>query len=147
MRKIIIIVLMILITGCGTKKMICELNVDNTNQNYKLIGKYEIRYQNNLVKNVTTTETYISDNSQVIEYFDKYLTKTYKDFNKNYGNISYHKTNKQNQISYKVVIDYSKIDSKKLVKNGVIDKSNIRNKNITISGLVDMYEAKGAKCN
>jgi hypothetical protein len=147
MRKIIIIVLMILITGCGTKKMICELNVDNTNQNYKLIGKYEIRYQNNLVKNVTTTETYISDNSQVIEYFDKYLTKTYKDFNKNYGNISYHKINKQNQISYKVVIDYSKIDSKKLVKNGVIDKSNIRNKNITISGLVDTYEAKGAKCN
>ncbi len=147
MRKIIIIVLMILITGCGTKKMICELNVDNNNQNYKLIGKYEIRYQNNLVKNVSTTETYISDNSQVIEYFDKYLTKTYKDFNKNYGNISYHKINKQNQISYKVVIDYSKIDSKKLVKNGVIDKSNIRNKNITISGLVDMYEAKGAKCN
>lgn len=147
MRKIIIIVLMILITGCGTKKMICELNVDNNNQNYKLIGKYEIRYQNNLVKNVSTTETYISDNSQVIEYFDKYLTKTYKDFNKNYGNISYHKINKQNQISYKVVIDYSKIDSKKLVKNGVIDKSNIRNKNITISGLVDTYEAKGAKCN
>ena len=138
---------MILITGCGTKKMICELNVDNNNQNYKLIGKYEIRYQNNLVKNVSTTETYISDNSQVIEYFDKYLTKTYKDFNKNYGNISYHKINKQNQISYKVVIDYSKIDSKKLVKNGVIDKSNIRNKNITISGLVDTYEAKGAKCN
>lgn len=146
MRNMIIIVLMILLTGCGTKKMVCELKVDNDTQNYKLSAKYEIKYQNNLVKNVTTTETYMSNNSQVLEYFDKYLTKTYKDFYKNYGNISYHKTNKHNELSYKVVIDYSKIDYNKLVKNGIIDKSNIKNKNITISELVDMYEAKGANC-
>lgn len=146
MKKFLLIIVVILLSGCGTKKMICQLDVNNTNQNYQLSGKYEISYQNNLVKMVKTTETYKSNNQQVLNYFDQYLEKTYIDFNKEYSHISYNRIKKKHQLTYKTVVDYSAIDVNKLINNGFIAKTYIKNKQITISGFQDMYESKGANC-
>lgn len=147
MKKIFIIIIILFITGCGSKKMICNLDVDNGDQGYQLSSKYVIHYRNNYVQKVEITETYSSQNSSILDYFGKYLKTTSHNFKNNYGNIEYSQVKKNKSLIYKANINYSKIDVKKLIENNDISKDQVKNNMIMISGMKETYESKGAICH
>ena len=68
--------MILLLTGCSSNQMICNLKISNASQRYQENSKFTIEYKNNYVKKISGYEQYNSNDKSVIEYYSKYLEKT-----------------------------------------------------------------------
>ncbi len=142
----IVLFFLLFITGCGTTKektMTCTRSMNKngikTNLTYKVI------YQNNYVNKVHSEEVVETEAGEILENYKKQVENMYKA----YKGIKYYnydiKVN-ENRLTSIVDIDYSKIDTKKLIE---IDSSNgniIKNGKIKVQDIKSLYEQLGTTC-
>ena len=149
MKKVVVFITLILLTGCFNKEklMTCTSNINNTKQNYNSNIIYSVYYKNKVVTKVVINEIYKSDNLDMITYFKESRSAIYDNYNKLYGGYSYEIQEGDNRLEINNTIDYSKVNVKKMVKNKIIDKDYVDSYyNLTKIGAKTMYENIGATC-
>lgn len=151
MKKIFTIILFInilLLTGCGKDNYFtCKINIDNDMEEYKLNAEYKIYYKNSFVTRIEKEEIYISENEDILQYFDEYKNLEYNNLNKLYGGITYTVNLIDNKVILFSDIDMSLVDIEKMVKNKYIDKDYVVSNRLTTGGIKYIYKAKGATCD
>lgn len=147
-KKIIGLVLVLLITGCGKSKFImCTSNIKNENQNYELKAKYKIYYKDKYVTKIEQEETYNSEDRKVIDYFDEYKNLEYNNLNDIYGGFTYSMKKDKEFVNIKTTIDMDTLDLKQMIKDGYIDNDYVISGKLTTSGAKYFYESKGSVCS
>lgn len=148
MKKIILILFILLITGCGKKDfIICNIAVDNEVQNYTMNGTYKIYYNNNYVTRIEKQERYISPDKTMVDYFNESKNLEYYNLNDLYNGFEYKINSNEKSINIDVKIDMSLVDIRQMVKNDYLDKNYVISNKLTTSGIVKIYESKGAVCD
>lgn len=148
MKKIIIFIFIIFLTGCSKNNYItCNINIENKVDNYNLNGIYRIYHKNNFVTKIEKEESYISSDESVIEYFNEIKDIEYYSLNDIYDGFSYKINTIENKIDLFVNIDLELVDLKQMVKDKKLEKEYVVSNRLTTNGIVRFYEAKGALCD
>lgn len=145
-----LIITVFMVSGCGKKEVMktCTLTQTNSVQGYKMENEYKIYGTGKVVDKVITTETIISDNDEILDYFEEYVNSTYKTMNDNYGGYEYSIKRDNDKLISKTTIDYNKMNIKKYVEDNSIMKNYANSDNqLLISGITQIYELMGATCN
>ncbi len=162
-----IAVILLLLTGCNSKnnvnnggneqgntnndvveqKLTCTLHTNDVVNGYTLDATYVATYKNDLVYNVESTEVIKSDSSEIIDYFNNFVTETYTTMNKNYGGYTYSVNKTSEGLTSEATIDYEHVDIKKLVEDQPTMKSYVKDNKITVEGIKAMYTQMGATCD
>lgn len=145
-KKGLFLIIALLLTGCGSKKMICQLNKVNDSQNYQVNSKFIIDYKNNYALKIDGYEKYKSSDSNVIDYYGDYLERTYIDLKNNYHQVTYNKQINNNEVVFHSTMVLDEDVVKKMKKNKYIESDYIKNNHITITGFKNYYEDKGYEC-
>lgn len=147
MRRIIILILLLVITGCsGDKSFICKMDIENDIQDYKLDGTYTIYYKDSYVTKIEKIEKYNSINQDTLDYLNEYLNLDYENLNKKYNGYTYDVLLSEDYVRLESVIDMNLVDVKKMKKDKYIEEDYVIGENITTSGIKYFYEQKGAIC-
>ena len=148
MKKIILVLFILLIVGCGKKNYItCNVEVNNNIQNYTMNGSYKIYYNNNYVTRIEKQERYISPDKTMLDYFNEYKNLEYSNLNYLYNGYSFKIDSDEKSVDIDADIDMSLVNIKKMIKDDYLDKNYVINNKLTTSGIVKIYESKGAVCN
>lgn len=142
--------IILIISGCGKKEVMktCTLTQTNSTQGYKLENEYKIYGTGKVVDKVVTTETVISDDDEILDYFEEYIDSTYETMNDNYGGYEYTIKKNNNKLITETTIDYNKMNVKKYVEDNSVMKNYVNSDNkLLISGVTQIYELMGASCN
>lgn len=165
MKKTFLILIILLIsTGCNNisnKKdsnekslkneniIICEMKNDQkkTQSDYTINSTYKIYSSDKIVTKVVTSEVVTSNNSEILNYFDQYLNKTYTELNNNYSGYKFQIKKEDNKIISEVNVDYSVMDMNKYSEDYPDIKTylNVQSK-LTIEKAKKIYENMGANC-
>jgi len=144
---------LILITGCGTesnKEVVkkCTLTTNDVVNGYKLEAEYNIYGTGKVIDKVVTTETVISDDEDILDYFEENLDDTYSATNEAYGGYTNEITKEDGKLTSKTTIDYSVMNLDQYVKDNPSMRNYISSDNkLLIEGIVALYEQLGATCN
>lgn len=162
-----IAVILLLLTGCNSnnnvnnggneqentnndaveQKLTCTLHTNDVVNGYTLDATYVATYKNDLVYNVESTEVIKSDSSEIIDYFNNFVTETYTTMNENYGGYTYSVNKTSEGLTSEATIDYEQVDIKKLVEDQPTMKSYVKDNKITVEGIKAMYTQMGATCD
>lgn len=150
MKKFILLIpaMLICLSGCGAEEGTtkCTLSSKDVVNNYSLESEYIINYKGDLVENVETTETVISDDDEILDTFKTTLNDTYSKMNETYGGYTYDVTKEDGKVISKVTIDYNKMNVEQFVKDQPTLKSYIEDNKLKAEGLKELYETMGATC-
>ena len=152
MKKILaLLIILVFITGCGTKneKVLksCKITTNNVALGYTIKSEYNIHGTNNIVDNIIITETIISDDASMLEKFEREFSENYKSANELYGGYENTIDKYDDSIISNTTIDCHKMDAKKYVKDYVDFKELVDSKgNLLVDKLVSNYEKMGATC-
>ena len=149
--KIISVLSILLLSGCGTNKEVlvtkCTSSQNNLQANYTLKSEYTIYSQKGVVNKVESIETINSSSEAILDYFDTYLTSTYEQANKVYGGYNNKVTKNDDEVISKTTIDYKSIDMNKYVEDNSAMKNYVNSKNeLTLEGIKVAYQSIGATC-
>lgn len=148
--KILSILSIILLSGCSSSKELvthCTLTNKNVVQNYELTTDYEIHSKDGIVTNVVTEEIVTSDDEEILDYFNEYISNAYAAVDKEYGGYVNDITIDGNKLTSKTKIDYEKTDLKKYIEdNSTMKQYTNKDNKITLEGSKKIYESLGAEC-
>lgn len=148
MKKIILVILVLILTGCDKNDYItCKINVDNKVQNYNMDGTYKIYYNDNYVTKIDKLEKYISSDKSMIDYFYESKNLEYYNLKDLYNGVEYKINSNEKSVNIDVKINMNLVDIKNMVKNGYLDKNYVISNKLTKSGIIKIYESKGAVCD
>ena len=141
---LVCICLFIFVSGCVSsevKTMVCTKTGKQNNLEIDL--RYEVEYQSDVVEKVKSQEKIKSSTPSVLEsYKDSVTYAPYKD-------IEYYNTDlviDGDTLTSTVIIDYSKIDTKKLIEIDSSIGQILKDGKISISDMQSLYESIGATC-
>lgn len=138
---------MFFFAGCSNKYISCDIEVENNVQNYNMTGSYKIYYKDNYVTKIEKSEKYISNDEDVISFFEESKNLEYSNLNDLYKGYKYSIKSYETSVFVDVLIDMELVNLKQLVKDKQIDKDYVINGKLTTSGIVRFYESKGAICD
>lgn len=142
------IFLILLLTGCGKEKYVtCTIDVDNTIENYQMTGTYKIYYSGNYVTRIQKLEQYVSQDKDMIDYFDEYKNLEYYKLNDFYDGFEYSVDKQEESVTLDATIDMNVVDLKKMVKDKYLDEDYVISNRLTVSGIKRFYKVKGASCD
>lgn len=148
----IVMVGMFLITGCSSKSkdivnngnvMTCTRSVNKNGMKTSL--NYKVYYEGDDVTRIKSEESIQMENNQSLKGYKEQIEKVYEPY-KNVKFYNYNIAIRGNKLISKVDINYSKIDTNKLIE---IDKANsqiITDGKIKVSSVKSLYEKLGATC-
>lgn len=134
------------LTGCGSKEekvMSCKRTADQSG--IKMDLSYKVTYKGNDVVNVESTEKVTSQDSAVLEAYKEQVEKLYS----SYADVEHYKYNVSidgDTLTSKTDIDYSKIDTDKMLKIDSANGALIKDGKININDIKSYYEALGVTC-
>lgn len=148
-RKLIpllVLVFIISCTGCSKKTgiMTCTMTsypIDGI----KLRSVYQAKYQNNIVKKLTSIDQVTAEDKSYLATYEERLNELYKD----YKNLDYYHNTikiKNKTLTSTTVINYAKIDTDQLIKIEEGNKQLIKNGQVNINDLEDAYKETGFNC-
>lgn len=146
MKKIFVLILIILLTGCKSKYITCTINLNNDSMNYSLDAKYKIYYKSKYVTKIEKEERYITENKDTYKYLSDSKELEYSMLNNSYGGYKYTLDKTRTGIKIKATVDISKLDVQKMVSDKIIDKYYTSKDEILLSGIKKYYESKSAIC-
>lgn len=141
-----------LITGCSSKSkdivnngnvMTCTRSVNKNGMKTSL--NYKVYYDGDDVTRIKSEESIQMENNQSLKGYKEQIEKVYEPY-KNVKFYNYNIAIRGNKLISKVDINYSKIDTNKLIE---IDKANsqiITDGKIKVSSVKNLYEKLGATC-
>jgi len=106
---------------------------------------YEVTYTGSYVDKVHTVEKLTSDNEQYLNQYKTLVEEGYK----NYKDLKYYDYNvevKDGVLTSTVDIDYSKIDTDKMIEIDSDNAALIKNGKIKIEDMKTLYQQVGATC-
>ena len=148
----IVMVGMFLITGCSSKSkdivnngnvMTCTRSVNKNGMKTSL--NYKVYYEGDDVTRIKSEESIQMENNKSLKGYKEQIEKVYEPY-KNVKFYNYNIAIRGNKLISKVDINYSKIDTNKLIE---IDKANsqiITDGKIKVSSVKSLYEKLGATC-
>jgi len=146
-RIIFIFTLLILLTGCGKEKYIkCTIDINNTQENYNLIGTYKVYYNKNYVTRIEKEETYNSSKEDVLKYFEEKENLEYQRLSDLYGGYEYTIKRDEEKVKVSSKIDMEVVSIKEMVSNNDLDKDYVVNNKLTVTGARYLYTFKGSVC-
>ncbi len=147
LKKIIILVGICLLfaTGCTgkTKTMVCTRNANQNGMKVEL--RYEVEYTKNTVNKVSSTEKIISESKDILETYKKTVEATYSPY-KDVEHYNYEVSIDGNTLTSVTEIDYSQIDTDKLMEIDSANGALIKDGKINIDDLRSAYESIGTTC-
>lgn len=161
-KTFLLISFLLILTGCGNNNKnkkendnnveldisnanyVCEIN--NTEDEYNLIGKYAIYLDNDDVIKINSVEVVESDNDNTLSYFESYYLSNY-DKIANYSGYEYDIKQEDNKLIVNVTIDYQTFNTESYVID-FPDSAEIFDDQfkLKIDKLLDNYEKQGIKC-
>jgi hypothetical protein len=144
---IIIVVTIVLILLNKTKIITCSSFTDMSANGYNYETYYTIHYKKDIVFKVEIEEIIKSENSDILKMFEKQFTEQYEYNNKVYGGYEYNVLNSGNRVRTEILIDYTKLDIDKFVKNNSVMDEYFNNNKLTIDNAIRYYEDSGATCD
>lgn len=168
---IILFALMLVITGCSAKEKdttktedktstktedkidsnetkILTCTANKTDEVGSTIGAvYKVVYKGEYVDLIETEEKVTSDNEQVLNYYKETIEGVYLPF-KDLEHYDYNVVLKDNQVISTTKIDYSKIDTNKMIEINSAMKTIIKDGKVKVSDIRSLYESAqiGAVC-
>lgn len=148
----IVMVGVFLITGCSSKGkdivnngnvMTCTRSVNKNGMKTSL--NYKVYYEGDDVTRIKSEESIQMENNKSLKGYKEQIEKVYEPY-KNVKFYNYNIAIRGNKLISKVDINYSKIDTNKLIE---IDKANsqiITDGKIKVSSVKSLYEKLGATC-
>lgn len=148
----IVMVGVFLITGCSSKSkdivnngnvMTCTRSVNKNGMKTSL--NYKVYYEGDDVTRIKSEESIQMENNKSLKGYKEQIEKVYEPY-KNVKFYNYNIAIRGNKLISKVDINYSKIDTNKLIE---IDKANsqiITDGKIKVSSVKSLYEKLGATC-
>ena len=137
---------LLLVTGCGnnsTESMTCTRTM---NQNeIKTSLKYNVEYEGDYVSRIKTVETVETDDTDILNTYKDQIESLYSP----YKDVEYYEYNvdiADNKLTSTVDINYTKVDTDKLLE---IDSANgqlIKDGKISVDDIKSVYESLGATC-
>lgn len=138
----------LLVTGCNSKveekTLTCTRTATlaegvNMDLNYKAI------YAGDYVQKIETIEKIISDNTDYLTAYANNVEAIYAPY-KNIEHYNYSVEIKDNVLTSTTKIDYSKIDTDKLIEIDSANATLIKDGKIKIEDIKALYESIGATC-
>ena len=147
MKKTIMLILVLLIlTGCKKNYITCNINVENNSREYTLNGEYKIYHKNSYVKKIEKVDLYTSENRDIIDFISESKDIELSNLNDNYGGFNYEIFKDKKSVKVKTLVILDDVNIKKMLKDGYIDKYYVNNNQLTLGGIRLYYESKGAIC-
>lgn len=148
MKKVLVFlcVVTLVLTGCGKKSGTIKCTLTNDLSTYKLESTYTVNYTGKTVDSVDTVEKITSDNSAVLDTFEKTLKTTYETANKTYGGYNIDIKRTDSEVISTVKIDYNKMNISQYVKDQPALKTYVDGDKLTVDGIKSIYIAMGATC-
>lgn len=150
---LLIPLLLLVLTGCdsGEKKTqtICEGSL--TDDEYSIDMYYTINHDSKYINELFISELYTIEDPSLIDEYLASVKETYESESELYGgytiNISVVKgITGDDQIEAKVLIDYTKLDVKKLKADNEFMKSLFVGDKLSLDKVVNYYENAGLSC-
>ena len=137
--------LLVLVTGCSTseKTLVCTRTTNQSN--VKMDLNYTIEYSGKYVNKVKTTEQVESSSKELLETYKSSIESLYSPY-KDIEHYNYNVTIKDDTLTSTTDIDYSKIDTDKLIKVDSANKQLIKDGKVAVEDLKKTYESLGAEC-
>lgn len=148
MKKVLFLagISILLLTGCGAKEqktMTCTRTVNQSGMKMDL--SYEVKYTGDYVDTVKSVEKIESDNAEVLKTYKETVESMYSA----YDNIKYYDYDvviDGNTLTSTVNINYSKIDTDKLLEVDSALGQLIKDGKVSIDDIESVYNAVGAIC-
>ena len=148
MKKFLFVFLMsgsLLLTGCNSKEetMTCSRTVNRNSISMDM--KYTVKYSGKNVTKIDTVEKVVSDDKSTLDFYKSKLDQSYED----YKDIQYYENEVSidgNTLTSTTSIDYSKIDTDKLIEIDSSNKKLIEDGKINIDTIKSYYESLGITC-
>ena len=148
MKKVVLLLIIILLTGCSKDKYFtCKIDLNNEQMEYHLNATYKVYYKNSYVTKIEKREIYQTDNEDTYNYFNEAKNLEYVNLNNLYGGITHTISLEENKVILDATIDMSIVDIKKMIKNKYIDRDYVIGNNLTVGGIKNIYKEKGATCD
>lgn len=114
MRKIILLITLLLITGCS-KNVICKSS--GSNEDISITQEYKINYEDNNVTNISSKKTYKFEDEQQFENFENLMNYTVSMLKQDNVDASYKKKNKKYILTEKYSVQ--ELDDEKIITLGL----------------------------
>ncbi len=142
----LILVLMIMVVGCGKKQktMICSISGTNA-EGREYSNEYVIKYTGDYVDELKITEKIKSDNQTYLNTLKKAVETEAKPF-KDIKYYDYDVEIKGNEIIAHRTVNYKKIDTDALIKASSANKALIKDGKVKLDDIKKLYESYNFKC-
>lgn len=138
---------LMLLTGCGDeteKTMKCSRTMEQNG--IKADFQYTVTYKGSNVVKVSTVEKMEAEDESIdLETIKQTVETTYAPYNE-LDHYDTKVTVEGNVLTSTADIDYSKVDTEKMIKIDSANGQMIKNGKVNIDDLKAMYEATGATC-
>lgn len=148
MKRIVLLLIVVLLTGCSKDEYFtCEIDLNNEQMEYHLNATYKVYYKNSYVTKIEKNEIYETYNEDTYNYFNEAKNLEYINLNNLYGGITHTISLEENKVILDATYDMSIVDIKKMLKNKYIDRYYVIGNNLTVGGIKNIYKEKGAICD
>ncbi len=146
--SIVLFAALLVFTGCGKEEEVKTLRCTKTGEvttGVEADLTYEVTYKGDYVEKVHTVEKLMSDSDDYLNTYKQLVEAGYEDY-KDVKYYDYDVKVKDGVLTSTVDIDYSKIDTDKMIE---IDSNNaalIKNGKVKIDDMRALYKQVGAVC-
>lgn len=152
MKKIfsvlVLVVGVFLLAGCEKeeteKTMVCTRTATIAD-GVKADLKYKVTYKGDYVINLNSVEKIISDDTEYLELYKEQVEAVYEPY-KDVEYYNYEVTIDGDTMTSSVTVDYSKIDTDKLIEIDSANSTLIKDGKIKIEDMQSLYESVGTTC-
>lgn len=150
-RIIIFLVILCILVGCDNtnnyKMITCTKKANLSDSNTTADLEYKIYYEDDYVMKTISTEKITSSDTKILQEYED----SYKDVFKKYKDIKYYDntvTKKENTVTSTTIINYAKIDSKKIIEiEGEEGNIFTDNGKVKLDNLLKVYKKYGSSCD
>ena len=121
MKKLFVLLcifILIFLAGCKKKVSreelfkVCTAKSNSNENSYKIQSKYKIYGKNYLVTKIEKEETVISEDEEMLKYFEEYLGVSYSNLNEKYGGYINSISKEDNKIISNTIITFDNFNLK-----------------------------------
>lgn len=145
---LLLVFVAVIVTGCGNddteKTMTCTRNA-TISDGIKAEFKYVVKSKGNYVTVIDSTEKVISDDESNLDAYKEQIESMYSPY-KGIKYYNYDVSIDGNTLTSKVEIDYSKVDTAKLIEIDSANESLIKDGKILVDDIKTLYESIGTTC-
>ena len=152
MKKVFSVLVLVggvfLLAGCdkeATEKTLVCTRTATVADGVKADLKYEVKYKGDYVTTLNSVEKIISDDKEYLELYKEQVEAIYEPY-KDVKHYEYEVKVDGDTMTSNVNVDYSKIDTDKLLEIDSANSSLIKDGKVSIDDIKALYESVGTTC-